>query len=141
MPQKRDEIVNFRQMNGEPLFEAWERFNGKLAQCPNHEVPEVPEKMLLEIFYRALDPLNKMVVANAASGSLVKLHHHVAFLLIGEVSKQNRGWHTQETEAPKIPSTTSMVDNEQRKRNEEKEENMAKMMTQQSMLWVHPRKR
>ena len=48
MLQLRDEIINFRQLNGEPLHESWQRFNKKLMQLPTHEVPDT---MLLQIFY------------------------------------------------------------------------------------------
>lgn len=75
--------------------------------------------MLLEIFCYFFDRLNKMIVDNMMGGSIVKMHHHPTFLLTGEASKQNRGWHTQDTKVPKILSATSMVDNKQRKRNED----------------------
>lgn len=55
-------------------------------QCPNHEVSE---KMLLQIFYQALDQLYKIVVDNAVGGSLVKLSYNVATNLLEEVTKQN----------------------------------------------------
>lgn len=99
------------------MFGAWERFNDKLAIFQNHEVLE---KMFLDIFNHAIDPLNKTVVNNSKSGSLVKLHHHVPFLLIRDVSKKYWSWHTREAKVTKIPSTTSTVDNRQRKWNEEK---------------------
>ena len=53
-------------------------------QCLNHEVPN---KILLQIFYRALDQLNKMVVDNVVGGSLVRLSYSVASTLLDQVTK------------------------------------------------------
>lgn len=85
------------------------RFSRKLLQCPNHKVPK---KMLFQILYWALDHLNKTAVDNAADGSLVKLSYSVASTLLEEVTKKNRGWHTQETEVAKGSLITSYVDKE-----------------------------
>ncbi|PHT68370.1 hypothetical protein T459_27857 [Capsicum annuum] len=74
--------MNFRQRYGEPLHDAWDRFHRKLSQFPNHEILG---KTLLQIFYWALEPLSQAVVNDAAEGSLLNLHFHVATKLLREV--------------------------------------------------------
>lgn len=95
MLQLRDEIINFCQFSGEPFYEVWQRFNDKIMQYSNHEVPK---NILLQIFYRALDQLNKSIVDNAFGGSLVKLSYGVASNLVNKVIKLSRGWHTRDVE-------------------------------------------
>ncbi|XP_047264469.1 uncharacterized protein LOC124896741 [Capsicum annuum] len=131
MLQLHDEIMNFRQLNGKPLYEVWARFNRKIMHYPNHEVSE---KMLLQIFYWALDPLNKTMVDNESGGSLMKLTYHEASNLLAEVTKQNRGCHTLDTEVPKGSPTTFVINKEQRNKDKEREKNMAKIMTQLDLL-------
>lgn len=47
--------------------------------------------MILQVFYRALDSLNKIMVDNAAGGSLMKLNYRVEMYFLGEVAKQDPG--------------------------------------------------
>lgn len=74
MLKLRDKITYFCQYSGEPLFEVCQRFEDKIMKFPNHELPE---KMLLQIFDRVLDQLNRTVFDNASEGSLVKLPYKV----------------------------------------------------------------
>lgn len=71
--------------------------------------------MVLEIFYRDLNPSTKIIVNNAVGSSIVKLHYLVDFRLVGEVSKKYLWWHTPDDNAPKTSSTTSVGTNKQRK--------------------------
>lgn len=96
-----------------------------------------PEKMVLQIFYRALDQLNKTAVDNAVGGSLVKLSYNMDTNLLKEITKKNQGWHTQVTEVAKRSPTTSYIDKDQRKIDEEREENMEKMIMQLELLTKH----
>lgn len=85
--------------------------------------------MLLQIFYRSLDYLNKIVADNVADGSIVKQTYSVVAALLNEVTKQSRGWHIRNTEVAVGSLSASLVIQEQRKKDEEKDENMAKVMT------------
>ncbi|PHT31728.1 hypothetical protein CQW23_28065 [Capsicum baccatum] len=73
----------------EALHETWERFKKKLMRCPNHHMTNVH---LMEILYRALNSVTKLVVDNAA---------------------------------------------EQRRREEERDQDMAHMKTQMDLLTKH----
>lgn len=90
--------------------------------------------MFLQVFYRALDPLNITVVDNIVGGSLVKLHYNATMELLREATNKNQCWHTWDVEVPKSALSTSIVDKKKRKQNEEREESMAKMMTKLNLL-------
>lgn len=87
--QLRDEIINFQQLSGMPLNKEWLRFNRKWLKFPNHEVLD---NILLQIFYRALNQLKKIVVDNAVGGSIIKQTVGVASRLLDQVTKQSRAW-------------------------------------------------
>ncbi|XP_038711641.1 uncharacterized protein LOC120005855 [Tripterygium wilfordii] len=63
----RDKIMQFEQQLDESFFEAWERFNNLLTQCPHHALPSL---VLMRIFYKALTVPSKAAVNNYAGGSI-----------------------------------------------------------------------
>ncbi|KAF3656522.1 hypothetical protein FXO38_14110 [Capsicum annuum] len=85
----------------------------------------------------ALDQLNNTVVNNAAGSSLVRLSHGIASNLLDQVTKQSRGWHTRDTEVSLGAPSASFVSQEQNKKYEERDANMAKVMTQLDLLTKH----
>ncbi|KAF3650187.1 hypothetical protein FXO37_18588 [Capsicum annuum] len=85
----------------------------------------------------ALDQLNNTVVNNAAGSSLVRLSHGIASNLLDQVTKQSRGWHTRDTEVSVGAPSASFVSQEQNKKYEERDANMAKVMTQLDLLTKH----
>ncbi|KAA3466231.1 Retrotransposon gag protein [Gossypium australe] len=50
--QLRHDIANFKQFEGENLYEAWERFNSLLRKCPHYSKQNF---LQLQIFYNGLD--------------------------------------------------------------------------------------
>ncbi|XP_027368226.1 uncharacterized protein LOC113874201 [Abrus precatorius] len=63
----RGEITSFVQQEGEPLYEAWERYKELLRKCPHHCIPEW---MQLETFYNGMTAATKTMIDAAAGGSL-----------------------------------------------------------------------
>ncbi|XP_027338037.1 uncharacterized protein LOC113851968 [Abrus precatorius] len=63
----RGEITSFVQQDGEPLYEAWERYKELLRKCPHHCIPEW---MQLETFYNGMTATTKTMIDAAAGGSL-----------------------------------------------------------------------
>uniref|UniRef100_M1D811 Retrotransposon gag protein n=1 Tax=Solanum tuberosum TaxID=4113 RepID=M1D811_SOLTU len=55
----RDHILNFKHLEGEPFHESWLVFKTLLIQCPTHEIPDL---VLLESFYRSLNPGNRGLI-------------------------------------------------------------------------------
>ncbi|CAN6707378.1 unnamed protein product [Malus baccata var. baccata] len=65
----RGQIFNFKQDDGEPFNECWERFKGLLLQCPYHGLPL---HLQMQIFYDGLTQTCQSTVDNAAGGALKK---------------------------------------------------------------------
>src|SRR3954470_7898537 len=63
----RNEINGFRQMNQEPLYEAWERYKELLRRCPNHQLPKW---MIIQTFYNGLETDVQMMIDIASGGSM-----------------------------------------------------------------------
>ncbi|CAL8112422.1 unnamed protein product [Prunus armeniaca] len=59
----RGQIFNFKQDDGEPFNECWERFKGLLLQCPHHGLPLY---LQMQIFYDGLIQTCQSIVDNAA---------------------------------------------------------------------------
>jgi len=49
MMMLRDNILSFNKLEGESVYELWQRFKALLQQCPTHGIPD---KMLLECLYQ-----------------------------------------------------------------------------------------
>ena len=55
----RKEICGIRQMNGESLYEYWERFKKLCASCPHHQISE---QLLLQYFYEGLASMERNMI-------------------------------------------------------------------------------
>ncbi|PHT48550.1 Translocase of chloroplast 34, chloroplastic [Capsicum baccatum] len=131
--QLRDEISNFRQLPTEALHETWERFKKKLMRCPNHHMTNVH---LMEILYRALNSVTKPVVDNSAGGSFMDLTFNEASGMLNRMTKQSRAWHTRDSEVASSTISIGMTV-EQRRREEERDQDMAHIKTQMDLLTKH----
>ena len=87
MLKLRDNIQNFKRVDGEPLHEAWLRFQRLLLQCPSHGVPD---NLLLQYFYRSLDTINKGIADQLVRGGLMKQSFEMASSLLDDLTKVNR---------------------------------------------------
>ncbi|PHT45387.1 hypothetical protein CQW23_14545 [Capsicum baccatum] len=131
--QLRDEINNFCQHPTEALHETWERFKKKLMRCPNHHMTNVH---LMEILYRSLNSVTKPVVDKAAGGSFMDLTFVQASDMLDRMTKQSRAWHTMDSEVTS-PTVSIGMTTEQRRREEERDQDMAHMKTQMDLLTKH----
>ncbi|PHT27627.1 hypothetical protein CQW23_32770 [Capsicum baccatum] len=129
----RDEISNFRQLPTEALHETWERFKTKLMRCPNHHMTNVH---LMEILYRSLNLITKPVVDNAAGGSFMDLTFGQASNMLDRITKQSKAWHTRDSEVASPTLSIGMTAN-QRRREEERDQDMAHLKTQVDLLTKH----
>uniref|UniRef100_M1DC90 Integrase core domain containing protein n=1 Tax=Solanum tuberosum TaxID=4113 RepID=M1DC90_SOLTU len=66
----RDNIQTFKQLEGKTIHELWPRLKALLQQCLTHEIPD---KMLLECFYKGLGPEHKKVVDQLSPGWRAKV--------------------------------------------------------------------
>ncbi|KAK4716234.1 hypothetical protein R3W88_014572 [Solanum pinnatisectum] len=89
----RDGIQKFKKINGKPVHEVWLRFKKVLLQCPNHGLPD---KLLLQYFYRSCDAVNTGLAYHLNQGGIVRQPFVVASRLLDEMKKINQAWYTKE---------------------------------------------
>ncbi|XP_057251669.1 uncharacterized protein LOC130591774 [Beta vulgaris subsp. vulgaris] len=65
----RNAITSFTQLDGESLYEAWERYKDLERQCPHHEI--IPTWLLIQTFYNRLAHEVRISIDAAARGALM----------------------------------------------------------------------
>ena len=76
----RDNILTFKQLEGETFHEFWPIFEALLQQCLTHGILD---EMLLDCFYIGLSPENRILANQYSSGCLIwQPYETVAQLLI-----------------------------------------------------------
>ncbi|GAU48674.1 hypothetical protein TSUD_324710 [Trifolium subterraneum] len=65
--ERRSEIMNFEQGDGETLYDAWERFKLCLKKCPDHGIDDLQQ---MQYFTQGLRPQTRMLLDASTSGSL-----------------------------------------------------------------------
>ncbi|XP_070022938.1 uncharacterized protein [Nicotiana sylvestris] len=90
----RDKIFFFKQVQGEQLHEAYDRFKLYMVRFPNHGFPD---SMLLEKFYMGLDPMNQAIAKNAADGSFMDKSFARVTQILDKMAKHNQAWHSEDT--------------------------------------------
>ena len=63
------EIKTFRQLEGENLVEAWERFHELLRRCPHHRLTIL---MQVHTFYNGMRDATRTVIDGSVGGALMK---------------------------------------------------------------------
>jgi len=64
----RNDITSFYQVDGESLYEAWERFKELQRECPHYGIPDW---LLIQTFYKGLQQPMKISIDAAAGGALM----------------------------------------------------------------------
>ncbi|GJW83050.1 reverse transcriptase domain-containing protein [Tanacetum coccineum] len=87
--QLRKEILNFRQLPTESVFEAWERFKSCLRKCPDHRILLLNQ--ILTFYYRItmIDQERLMV---AAGGNFMRKTPQEAYDLIENMTQHHFQW-------------------------------------------------
>uniref|UniRef100_M1DR49 Retrotransposon gag protein n=1 Tax=Solanum tuberosum TaxID=4113 RepID=M1DR49_SOLTU len=83
----RDRILTFNQLEGERVHKSWARFKELSTQCPIHDIPNI---ILLDHFYRSLDPGNKRVVDQLIPGDIAKQSYVMVVQLLDNMIKINQ---------------------------------------------------
>ncbi|KAK4407771.1 Retrovirus-related Pol polyprotein from transposon opus [Sesamum angolense] len=96
----RKEIYGIRQLNGESLYEYWERFKELVASYPHHQFTE---SLLIQYFYEGLSGMDRRMVDAASGGALIDKTPDEAQHLISTIAENYRlyGYHTDKG-APKV---------------------------------------
>ncbi|KAK4708698.1 hypothetical protein R3W88_029623 [Solanum pinnatisectum] len=124
----RDNIHSFNRLEGEPIHETWLRFKKLVLQCPTYGLPD---NLLLQYFYRSLDLINKGVADQISPGDLMQQPYVIVAQLLDDMTTINRVWYTRENQ---ISPLMFKLTKEQMEKDQERDQNMAKIMTQLDIL-------
>ena len=83
------EINTFRQMEGENLAEAWDRFHELLRRCPHHRLTGW---MQVHTFYNGLRDATRIVIDASARGALIKKTTNQAYEILEDASTNTNQW-------------------------------------------------
>nr|XP_009631805.1 uncharacterized protein LOC104121499 [Nicotiana tomentosiformis] len=126
----RSVIFFFKQLPGEHLHEAWDRFKLYLVRSLNHGFLD---NILLEMFYMCLDPMNQSIAKNAADGSFMDRTFARITQILDKMAEHNQVWHAEDTKggiAYSTPSLTNMI-----KENQERDQ--MRTMKKQIISTIH----
>ena len=83
----RKDICGIRQLQGEMLYEYWERFNKLYASCPHHQILE---QQFIQYFYEGLMPMDRNMIDAASGGALVDMTLVAAGDLIANMAENSQ---------------------------------------------------
>ena len=83
------EINTFRQLEGENLAEAWERFHELLRRYPNHRLTRW---MQVHTFYNDLSDSTKIVIDASVRGALMKKTTDQAYGILEDMATNSNKW-------------------------------------------------
>ena len=83
------EINIFRQLEGENLAEAWERFNEFLRRCPHHRLTRW---MQVHTFYNGLRDLTRTVIDASTGNALMKKTTDQAYEILEDTVNNSNQW-------------------------------------------------
>ena len=83
------EINTFRQLEGENLAEAWERFHEILRRSPHHRLTRW---MQVHTFYNGLSDSTRIVINASAGGALKKKTIDQAYRILEDMATNSNQW-------------------------------------------------
>ncbi|GJQ96747.1 retrotransposon protein, putative, unclassified [Tanacetum coccineum] len=87
--QLRKEILNFRQLPTESVFEAWERFKSCLRKCPDHRILLLNQILT---FYNGITMIDQERFMVAAGGNFMRKTPQEAYDLIENMTQHHFQW-------------------------------------------------
>ena len=85
----RQEINTFRQLEGENLAEAWERFHELLRRCPRHRLARW---MQVHTFYNGLSDSTITIIDASIGGALMKKTTDQAYGILEDMATNRNQW-------------------------------------------------
>ena len=83
------EINTFRQLEGESLAEAWERFHELLRRCPHHRLTRWIQ---VHTFYNSLRDATRTVIDALIGAALMKKTTDQAYEILEDTATNNNQW-------------------------------------------------
>ncbi|XP_022897631.1 uncharacterized protein LOC111411323 [Olea europaea var. sylvestris] len=93
------EISQFKQLDFEPFYEAWERFKDLLRRCPQHGFQKWVQ---IEIFYNGLNGQTRTMVDAAARGILMAKTAEDAYALLDDIATNSYQWLSKRSGVKKV---------------------------------------
>ena len=93
------EINTFRQIEGENLEEAWERFHELLRKCPHHRLTRW---MQVHTFYNGLSHSTRTIIDASVGGALMKKTTNQSYEILEDTTTNSNQW-PRDRSAPKKP--------------------------------------
>ncbi|XP_022866538.1 uncharacterized protein LOC111386305 [Olea europaea var. sylvestris] len=97
--QLRSEIGQFRQLDFEPFYEAWERYKDLFRRCPQHGYSDW---LQTQTFYNGLNGQTRIVVDSAVGGALLSKTPNEAYALLDEIATNSYQWPSERSSAKKV---------------------------------------
>ncbi|XP_050233331.1 uncharacterized protein LOC126681820 [Mercurialis annua] len=91
------EIIDFLQLHGESLYQAWERFKELQRNCPHHHLGR---EHLVSIFYNGTNEGTRATIDAASGGSLMKKTYDEANNFLEELATNSCSWSTERMRQP-----------------------------------------
>ncbi|CAM8934541.1 unnamed protein product [Rhodiola kirilowii] len=85
----RSQITNFSQMDGETLYEAWERYKEYQRLCPHHNLDDL---LVFHTFYHGVDGTSRLALDTTAGGAIMDLEPHEGYAVIEKITKNYFMW-------------------------------------------------
>ncbi|XP_062103914.1 uncharacterized protein LOC133815042 [Humulus lupulus] len=90
--QLRAEITQFRQMDFEQLYEAWDRFKEMLRKCPQHGIEDWFQ---VQLFYNRLNGPTRSHIDATSGGTILSKTPTEALILFEDMSMNSCQWHSE----------------------------------------------
>ena len=98
------EINTFRQLEGENLVEAWDRFHELLRRCPHHRLTKW---MQVHTFYNGLRDATRAVIDASAGGAPIKKTTDQAYEILEDAATNTNQWPRERTTLVKVVGGTN----------------------------------
>ncbi|CAM8998069.1 unnamed protein product [Rhodiola kirilowii] len=82
-------IMNFEQMDGETLYEAWERYKEYQRLCPHHNLDTL---LVFHTFYHGVDGPSRLALDTAARGAIIDLEPYEGYAVIEKITNNYFTW-------------------------------------------------
>ncbi|CAA0831267.1 Unknown protein, partial [Striga hermonthica] len=102
MLRLQTEITQFKQQDGEPLYEAWERYTQLLRTCPQHGFSEEHQ---ICYFYNGLSGPMKSMVDASAGGALLGRRPNDTKRILEEMASNSYQWPVERTMLKRVATT------------------------------------